>query len=73
MYTFENAERFDIAGRGPVFSVENPAECKDFKHLINTEVSINGELWLVRGVEYRTHGGPQRAGAPIGLLVSKVT
>ena len=70
MLTFENAERWEIAGRGTVFGVKNPTACDGFSHMLGQKVKINGELWVVRGVESFALAHT-RAGTPIGLLVKK--
>lgn len=70
MLEFENAEKFDVAGRGTIFAVKNPVACTGFSHLLGQTVKINGELWTVRGVEsFAT--AHKSVGTPIGLLVKK--
>lgn len=68
-YNFSNAERFDDARLGVVFTVENPVECSDFSHLIGTDVIINREVWRVKRVERFAHCAPWRKGERIGLQV----
>ena len=52
-----------------VFTVANPSQCNDFRHLIGQEVEINGKLYKVNGVHRHLHAPPWREGESIGLLV----
>lgn len=73
MIKFENAERFEIPGRGLLFAVSNPTEhVRDTNPFLGTVVMINGDKYFVRGVE--TFAVPIiRVGKPIGLLVKPYT
>lgn len=53
---------------GKVFVVENPHQCNDFNHLLNQKVMVDGEEFIINGVEARMHGAPWKQGEDIGLM-----
>lgn len=73
IHKFTSLDEFQITARGPVFIVSNPFECKDFSHLFNKPVIINGKMHKCIGVERFMHCPPWRAGEEIGLLVKPMT
>jgi len=72
MYKFKSLSQHTITGRGLVFCVKNPKKCDDFKHLRDQEVSIDGKIYIVKGVEFFAHCAPWKRGENIGLLVNLV-
>lgn len=69
---FKAQSWYDIKGRGRVAGVINDEEfAKDSNHLIGELVSIDDEVYRVRGVEAYALATIRR-GAPIGLLVEPV-
>lgn len=69
MNEFESVGKFEIAGRGTVYSVVNPSNCtrEELGRFLG-DVKIDGSVRRVIGVE--SHCIPNiKAGAYIGLLV----
>lgn len=54
---------------GIAFAVENPSECYDFSHIINSVAKIDGHIYTIKAVERRMHAAPWRKGEQIGLWV----
>ena len=65
---YDEGEWCHISGRGWVFITKNKEECVDYSRLLNKEVSIQGHIYTVVGIE-RHAVAHQRVGAPIGLLI----
>jgi hypothetical protein len=68
-YCLESIGEFYINGRGKVFTVASPVECKNSEILrvIGPKVIIDGVEYETRAVEFR--GMVTRKGHPIGILV----
>ena len=66
---FQSLSQWQVPGRGLVIAVENPSECRDFKHLIQRDALIDGKPYTITGVEFFTHAPPYRFGEKIGLVV----
>lgn len=65
---FVSLDQYKIAGR-QAYTVKNPAECNDFKHLIGASVEIDGKRETVVAVERFAHLPPYLKDELIGLLV----
>lgn len=66
---FKAIDEFFLKARnGRIFVVELDRDTRDFEHLMNKEVEIDGNRYIVRGVERYAHCPPWRAGEHIGLL-----
>jgi len=68
---FEYVEKFNIAGRGELYSGPSPFEdtSRNFEW-IGQKIIVDGKVRVIRGVEtFMSHRGP-RKGSPIGLLLS---
>lgn len=63
---FKSLSKFNITGRGEVIIVKSQSD----ESLVGKIVSIDGELYKVKGVETQ---GYLRKGSHIGLLISKIT
>lgn len=73
MYKFESTGKFNIKGRGLVFTVRAPHEYpRDKCPFMNENVEIDGVEYRVVGVESFAVC-PTRKGADIGLLVADPT
>lgn len=70
-------DRWEVAGRGPVFGVKMPIACERamggergvLAALGGNPVTINGDKWEVVGVEMFRPAFPIRVGEPVGLQV----
>jgi hypothetical protein len=70
-YAFINAERFDVPGRGTVFSVKCPFVLPgSLKKLMNNVIEINNEPWRLINIE---HQGEIQIDSNIGLVVRALT
>jgi len=70
-YEFTSTGKFEIEGRGTVYTVYAPHEYKrDECPFLNQVVMIDGHLFICFGVESYAVC-PTRKGAGIGLLVKK--
>lgn len=73
-HVFEKFEYFKVIGRGDVYSVDNPADCNNFRHLIDKVVEVDNKFCYVTMVEFqRGLGGFVRKGEKIGLIVRPAT
>lgn len=70
---FVSEGRYEITGRGTVYTVRNPKDCSDFNWLINQWVRIDGAIMEVRGIERFAIVGTYLAGKPLGLLVRQIS
>lgn len=71
MYKFESIGHYHDRGIGLVYFVKNPVECIGFAHLINKNVMIDCDEYIIKGVE--SHAIALHAkGEKIGLLVEKL-
>ena len=64
---FESIDEWSTKGK-KCFVVHNQTKCRDWTHLINNQVLIDGVAWKVAGVESKGCG-PWFAGEPISLMV----
>lgn len=74
IYDLVSQGRYDITGRGVIYSVPNPRDTKagDWSWLVNHKVKIDGRVCLVTAVESFAIGGTYPKGKPIGLLVKEI-
>jgi hypothetical protein len=68
---FESLDSFTIKGY-PVFGIKNPSTCRNFKHLIGKEASIDGKKCKIIGVEGFAHNTLHYAGRHICVMVEKM-
>jgi len=68
--SFENAERFDVPGKGILFAVKCSRDYCSINSLLGSDVLINGEDWHVEGIEHMAGCGIP-AVLRFGLLVRK--
>jgi hypothetical protein len=69
MTEFQSEGEFTLQGKRH-FNVTNPSECSDFKHLLHTDVLIDGVQYHVVGVGHYALLPPFRAGVPISLMTT---
>ena len=70
MYKVKSITILEIAGRNTVIDIENPRECNNFNWLINNEIEIDGNIYIVKGVEC-LNVAKHLIGERIGLLVKE--
>lgn len=75
MIHFKKEDEHNIPGRGRVVIVKNPlvnnewSWATSYDFLVNLAVRIDGDQYMVKGVESFAYGGNRKQGESIGLLV----
>ena len=69
---FKSTDKLNINSK-TVFCVLLDKETKDFDHIINKKILIDGILYTSKGVERFAHCAPWRAGESIGIYAEKVS
>lgn len=70
--SFVSLSWYHIDGRGDACSTKLDRETRDFSHLIQKEIEVDGVRYKCLGVERFLHGEPWIKGEHIGLLVEKL-
>lgn len=68
MKKFRSLSSYTAGGR-QMFCVLNPCQCRNFQHLIGSDVEIDDQQWRITGVEHYAKLPPFREGERIGLAV----
>ena len=71
-WEFTSLGKYQMLGRGDVFSIRCPIKCYAFDWLINKPAIIDGKEWTVIAVERFMKAGPINKDEPIGLLVNSM-
>lgn len=65
--------RYEITGRGTVYVVRNPRDCKDIKWLMNQWIRLDGRVVEVVAIDHYAINGTYLAGKPLGLIVREIS
>jgi len=73
IWKFKSEDRFQIAGRGTVFTA-TPDQEMPIQEVMGQLINVDGVLYMCRGIErfakWRKPNAPLEKGERIGLLVS---
>jgi len=72
-WDFTSLGQWTLVGRGDVYTVRCPIKCFAFDWIMNKEVTIDGKLFTVIGVERFAKAAPVSKGELIGLLINSMT
>jgi len=70
--TFTSLGKWEMVGRGEVYTVRCPFKCYGFEWLLNKPAIIDGKELKVIGIEKFAHMPPFAKGELIGLLVNSM-
>jgi hypothetical protein len=74
MIEFTSIDRFEISGRGTVFTTKTPCDFqRGFPEIMGKKIKVDGRPYICRGVEtYAIWVQYWKAGEPVGILVKEV-
>jgi hypothetical protein len=68
---FVSTDKYEIPGRGWVYTVPLPETVLDFEGIKGRDVIINGTFHTCIGVEAHMHSAPWIKGEKVGLLIKE--
>lgn len=72
-FSLKSIGRFDIPGRGTVFSIESPVACPrdDILKAIGSPIVIDGIVVIPKSIEIFMRSAPITIGEPIGVCAGR--